>query len=127
MVVPADREEGTLNYGHLLEIAKEFRLGQEAYTSLANKGSELRSRVRPIIVRYATNNKGEFVVRWQDMTSIRREGLVALVHEVAPWLAHFEEGWASDWVLSRMISQRFYDRNRPENKDKSKRGKLVIH
>ena len=30
----------------------------------------------------------------------------------APWLLYFEQEWASDWILSRLLNQRVWDRNR---------------
>ena len=32
--------------------------------------------------------------------------------KVSPWIKHFEEGWAADWILQKLINQRVNDRNR---------------
>ena len=34
------------------------------------------------------------------------------VHKVVPWLLHFEETWATDWILKKLINQQVHDAKR---------------
>jgi hypothetical protein len=63
---------------------------------------------------------------WKDMTTIERFSLVEAIHKVEPWLLrHFEAGWATDWLLKKMIDTRVADRSRKQRL--RPRCKLVIY
>ena len=50
------------------------------------------------------------------MTSLEKAGLVEVVHRRKPWLErHFQGGWATDWVLKKLIDQRVADKKRRNN------------
>jgi hypothetical protein len=55
----------------------------------------LVEKVKPIIVK-TTDENGDFLRNWKDMTSIEKAALVEAVHTREPWLErHFQGGWGT--------------------------------
>jgi len=57
-MVPAGKKLGTENFEQLLKIAQRYKLGSQAEKMLADRGRDLRKRVKPIL---------------QSITRVRRE------------------------------------------------------
>ncbi|KAN0067855.1 hypothetical protein V8E54_014102 [Elaphomyces granulatus] len=57
-MVPAGKKLGTENFEQLLKIARRYKLGSQAEKMLADRGRDLRKRVKPIL---------------QSITRVRRE------------------------------------------------------
>ena len=123
-VIPVERQLGITNFDQMLGIVQECHLGAKISNKFANKGQLLRERVKPLILKVATDENGVFVRTWKGMTTLWRAELVNPVHRMEPWLErHFEGGWGADWTLKKLIDQRVSDRKRK----RSKKSKLVIY
>ncbi|KAN0079447.1 hypothetical protein V8E54_004661 [Elaphomyces granulatus] len=80
---------------------------------LANKGSELRKRAKPILTKFTTNSEGGYCAKWNDLSL-----MVDCVYRVAPWFLHFEESWGAVWVLKKLLNQRVSDGKRSSSAKK---------
>ena len=89
-MVPAGKKLGMENFEQLLRIARRYMLGNQTEKMLADKGSDLRKRAKPILTKYATNSKGGYCAR-SDLGPSRQSVMVDFMYRVAPWLLHFEE------------------------------------
>jgi hypothetical protein len=123
-VIPVERRKGVNNFDQLLRLAQEYNLGNKAYTLFGEKGRGIVQIVKPILRKNATDEFGVFTSNWKGMTAIQQAALGKEVHEREPWmLRHFEGGWATDWVLKKMIDQRVFDRTRRQKQQ----GRLCIN
>jgi hypothetical protein len=116
--VPLGKKKNIANFSNLLLLAREYELGNEACIDLRTKGERLIRKLKPIIVRHAADEDGAFRKTWKDLSTTRRGLIAQSVHKVAQWLLNFEEDWATDWILKRLIDQRVHDRNRAKAKKK---------
>jgi len=100
------------NFKDLFELANEFNVGVNAKADLANRGERLILRVKPIIMKHAADEDGCFRMTWKAISTQRSSYIGRLVNKSTPWLLCFEEHWATDWVLKRLIDQRVHDEKR---------------
>src|SRR6267378_1818719 len=49
--VPEEKRKGISNYGDLLSLAREYKLGDDASRDLFHKGAKLISKIKPILLR----------------------------------------------------------------------------
>jgi hypothetical protein len=61
--VPEEKRKGISNYGDLLSLAREYKLGDDA--------SRLISKVKPILLRNAVEPDGSFQRTWHRMDPIK--------------------------------------------------------
>ena len=90
-MVPAGKKLGTENFEQLFRIAQRYKLGNQTEKMLADKGSDLRKRAKPILTKYATTSEGGYCAR-SDLGPSRQSDFV---YRVAPWLLHYGGGLAS--------------------------------
>ena len=83
-MVPA-KKLGTENFEQLFRIAQKYKLGNQTEKMLADKGSDLRKRAKPILTKYATTSEGGYCAR-SDLGLSRQSDFV---YRVAPWLLHY--------------------------------------
>jgi hypothetical protein len=84
---------------------------------LAYKGESLIRKVKPIMLR-ATDESGNFDKTWKALSARRSAKMVKAVNKAVPWLKRFEDDWATEWLLKKLIDQRVHDRNRASAKQK---------
>ena len=65
-----ERKGGITNFDHLHGLALEYNLGAKVSSMLVEKGHGLIEKIKPIIVKKATDENGDFLRNWKDMTSI---------------------------------------------------------
>jgi hypothetical protein len=111
-IVPLAVIKRVYNFKDLFDVANEFNVGDDAKADLASRGERLTRRVKPIIMKHAADEDGCFRQTWKSISTQRSAHICRLVNKTAPWLQCFEEHWATDWVLKRMIDQRVHDHNR---------------
>jgi hypothetical protein len=116
--VPLSKKKNIAKFDNLLFLAREYDLGDEARLDLCARGERLIRKIKPIIVRHAADEDGAFRKTWKDLSTTRCGITAQSVHKVAPWLLNFEENWATDWILKRLIDQRVHDRNRAKARRK---------
>jgi hypothetical protein len=92
-IIPVERKRGITNFDQLLGLALEYNLGAKVYSMLGEKGHGLVEKVKPIIVKKATDENGDFLRNWKDMTSIEKAALVEAVHTSEPWLENLPPPW----------------------------------
>jgi hypothetical protein len=125
-VVPICRKKGLNNFDQMLGIAQEYNLGYKVCSQFAERGRLISAGLKDLIKKHATDEYGAWSRGWKDMTTIERFSLVEAIHKVEPWLLrHFEAGWATDWLLKKIIDTRVADRNRKQRP--RPRCKLVIY
>lgn len=116
--VPQSMKKATAKFSDLYPLARDYGLGDEARRETLERGIELIRKVKPIIVKYAADEDGAFRKSWRDLSTERRAIMTRELTKVSPWVKYFEEGWAADWVLKKLINQRVNDRNRAKFKQK---------
>jgi hypothetical protein len=124
-LVPASKAKEVANFAALSNIAREYRLGHEALSDLAYKGENLIRKVKPFILR-ATDESGYFYKTWKALSARRSAKMVKSVNKAVPWLKRFEDDWATEWLLKKLIDQRVHDRNRASAKKKTNNRKSEI-
>jgi hypothetical protein len=117
-LVPATKQKGISNYADLLSLARQFHLGDEASRDLFGKAAGLILKVKPILLRHATEPDGRFHKAWNSLSPIRHANIIRDIHKVAPWLQRFEEAWATKWIARRLINQRVHDHQRSKRKER---------
>ena len=60
----------------------------------------------------AADDDGVFRKTWRELSTARRNLMSQAAHKVVPWLLHFEETWATDWILKKLIDQQVHDAKR---------------
>ena len=116
-IIPVERKRGITNFDQLHGLALEYNLGAKVSSMLVEKGQGLIEKIKPIIVKKATDENGDFLRNWKDMTSLEKAALVEAVQAREPWLQrHFQAGWGADWVLKKLIDQRVADKKRKSSK-----------
>lgn len=98
--------------------------GYDVYQNLENKGKSLTRKIKPLLARYATDSRGNFYRIWKEMPSGQRAELVQMTQESENWLLRFEDGWATEWILKKMIDQRVYDHRRTKGREIRRQEKL---
>ena len=71
------------------------------------KAATIRKHLQIIIVK-TTDENGDFLRNWKDMTSIEKAALVRAVHTREPWLErHFQGGWGTRTadILFRVLAK----------------------
>ena len=116
VTVPEEKRKGISNYAHLLSLAREYKLGDNASRDLFHKGSGLIAKVKPILQRNAVEPDGSFQRTWHQIDPIQQACLTEEVHKVMPWLQCFEGSWATKWILKSLINQRVHDGKRAKRR-----------
>jgi len=109
--VPLYKRKGVSSFKDLLKIAGEHGFAREMKPYLGNKGKHLIRAAVPYLVVYESV-EGEFRTAWRNISNAGRGKMCQKLAAKAPWLLYFEQEWASDWILSRLLNQRVWDRNR---------------
>jgi hypothetical protein len=67
----------------------------------------MATRLEPILIKYATDDLGQFCIQW-DRMSLKRKGFIAdRAHASEPWLlGWFEEDWATEVILRNLVDGR---------------------
>ena len=114
-VIPISQKKGLTNFDQMLGIAQQYNLGHKVCNQFAERGRLVLAGLKDLVRKHATDENGVYSKGWKDMNTLERFSLVEAVHKAEPWLhRHFEAGWATDWLLKRMIDTRVADRNRKQ-------------
>ena len=107
--VPIGRKKGVSSFADLNNIIIEFKLGEDATLDMGDRAFALRRKVKPIIFRYAADSEGQFRTTWCKLGIERRSRMAQELTRSTPWLTEFEDGWATDFIFNKILSQKAYD------------------
>ena len=56
-------------------------------------------------MQLAADDDGVFWKTWRELSTAPHNLMSQAAYKVVPWLLHFEETWATDWTLKKLIDQ----------------------
>ena len=111
--VPFTEHRHCQNLEDMHQLAREYGLEGDAMDDTeGHRKAGIWTKVRRVISMFAYESSGRVEKRWSRLTSSRRATMQSELIRLAPWLSHFEDGWAADWLLKRSINQRVVDGQR---------------
>ena len=83
-IIPISERKRVGSFDQLLRLAEEYKLRGKVCRLFADKGRQLRSLIKPIIMKHATDDDGTFRRNWKELSSTEQARLVVSVLRPTP-------------------------------------------